>query len=67
MDLNKSYLQGQIQCSLENENWPLGYKKIMLNSTEHEIYPAYKIRKLKNNDVSCFKTLRYCIYPIYKG
>ena len=37
----------------------------MLNSTEHEISNAHNFIKgimVKNEDFSCFKTLR-CIYP----
>ena len=41
-------------------------KKIMLSSTEHEIPSAYKNIMLKNNDFSCFQTLRWCIYHVNK-
>ena len=35
----------------------------MLNSTEHEIPPANKNLKIPTNkEVSCFKSLRGCIY-----
>ena len=42
---------------------PRGYKSFfMLNSTGHEISTAYKTKKLKkNDDVSCFKSIRCCI------
>ena len=44
------------------KTWPRGYKTFfMLNSTEHEISTAHKI---KNKDFSCFQTLRCCIYQI---
>ena len=33
-----------------------------LNSTEHEISTAHKIKMLKNKDFSSFEILRYCIY-----
>ena len=37
-------------------------KKIMLNLTENEISNAKKM--LKYDDISCFKTIRCCIYLI---
>ena len=45
---------------------PEGYKKIMLNSTEHEISTAHKIKIPTNEEVSSFKSLRCCIYPANK-
>ena len=43
--------------------WPRGYKTFfMLNSTEHEISTAHKTKILTNKEVSCFKSLRCCIY-----
>ena len=38
----------------------------MLKSNENEISTAPKNKILRNNDFSCFKTLRYCIYPADK-
>ena len=42
----------------------------MLNSTEHEISTAHKklikTKMLKNNEFSCFQTLRCFIYHAYK-
>ena len=43
--------------------WPRGYKAcFLLNSTEHEISNAHTTKMLKIKDVSCFQTLRCCIY-----
>ena len=34
----------------------------LLMATEHEFLTAHKSKMLKNEDTSCFKTLRCCIY-----
>ena len=42
---------------------PRGYKFfIMLNSTEHKISTAHKTKIPKSQEVSYFKSLRFCIY-----
>ena len=47
--------------------WPRGYKAFfMLNSTEHEISTAHKTKIPTNKEVSCFKSLRCCIYHANK-
>ena len=38
----------------------------MLNSTEHEITTDHKTKIPTDKDVSCFKSLRCCIYHAYK-
>ena len=38
----------------------------ILNSTVHEISTAHKIKISTNQDVSCFKSLRCCIFPANK-
>ena len=38
----------------------------MLNSTEHEISTAHKAKILTNKEVSCFMSLRCCIYHANK-
>ena len=51
----------------KNIFWPRAYKTLfMLNSTEHEISTAHKTKMLKIKDVSCFQTLRCCIYHANK-
>ena len=48
-------------------SWPRGYKTcFMLNSTEHEISTAHKSKIPANKEVSCFKSLRCCIYHANK-
>ena len=45
--------------------WHRGYKTFfMLNSTEHELLIKAKIQA--NEEVSCFKSLRCCIYHAYR-
>ena len=42
---------------------PRGYKTFfMLNSTEHKISTAKKTKIPTNEEISCFKSLRCCIY-----
>ena len=38
----------------------------MLNSTEHEIQQLIKTKMPTNKEVSCFKSLRCCIYHANK-
>ena len=48
-------------------SWPRGYKTfLMLNSTEHEISSAHKTKIPTKKEVSCFKSLRCCIYHANK-
>ena len=50
-----------------NTSLPLGYKTFfMLNSTEHEISTAHKNKIQTNEEVSCFKSPRSCIYHANK-
>ena len=49
------------------KTWPRGYKIFfMLNSTEHEVSSAHKTIIPTNVEVSCFKSLRCCVYPAHK-
>ena len=46
---------------------PRGYKTFfILNSTEHKISTAHKTKIPTNKEVSCFKSLRCCIFNSYK-
>ena len=46
---------------------PHGYKSfVILNSTEHEILTALKIKIPTNEQVSCFNSLICCIYHASK-
>ena len=45
-----------------NSTWSHGYKTVMFNTTEHEISTAHKTKTPTNEDVSCFKSTRCCIY-----
>ena len=38
----------------------------MLNSNEHDISLLIRTKILKNEDFSCFQTIRYCIYHANK-
>ena len=52
---------------LHSCTWPRGYKTFfILNSTEHEISTAQKTKIPTNEEVSCFKSLRCCIYHANK-
>ena len=51
---------------MQGEIKPRGYKTFfMLNSTEHKIQLLIKIKIPTNKEVSCFKSLRCCIYHAY--
>ena len=53
-----------ILCSAHR---PWGYMDFfMLNSTEHGISTAQKTKIPTNGEVSCFKSLRCCIYHANK-
>ena len=48
-------------------NWSKGYKTLfMLVSTEHEISIAHKTKIWKNEEISCSKSLKCCIYRANK-
>ena len=47
--------------------WPQGYKTFFrLNSTEHEISTAHKTKIQTNEEVSCLRSIRCCIYHANK-
>ena len=69
-------VSGPTQCwnwisrsKLFTYNWCSGSEVIkffMFNSSEHEIQLHIKSKMLKNKDVSCFQSLRCCIYHANK-
>ena len=59
MDPDQTALLGTVRAR--------GYSTFfMLNSTEREISTAHKTKIPTNEEVSCFKSLRCCIYHAYK-
>ena len=56
-----------MQLKQVSKTRPRGEKTFFkLNSTKYEISTAHKTEILTNEEVSCLKTLRCCIYPAYK-
>ena len=58
---------GQKTCPLDLQPSPKVNKTLfMLSSTEHEISTDQKNENAKNKDISCFQTLKCCVYPANK-
>ena len=69
------FCTGYISCSVKlsmkifytSESDPEGIKHFSCSTQlSMKFQTLIKGKRMKNNDLSCFKTLRYCIYPATK-